>query len=674
MQKKELLPYQIQVEYPVHSMPLTNAHMTTTNINTIDVSFPNKNIARIVIPSDSDNIETINEMLAIPDYKSLILILGGADSIGNDIKSSLTQLFDRGIAKAAIHADALVVDGGTKSGVMQLIGEGLAGRDAKIKLVGIVPESLVKYPTKNANGDSSLVELEPNHSHFVLTSGQQWGDETTILYQLVKGWMHRSNNIPSSKKTAKKTGNTGEKIPCMALITGGGSISKNEVLYAVRKNIPLIVIAGSGGLADEVAKALVEKTTNPADPQIAEIVADGNIQVFHLNNPVNGIERMIIRKLGVDNLLMQTWQSFANFDKNAARQQKTFNLLQKWIIWIGIIGTALVIIHELLNKPTDEKGVQLTLRAAYAVAIGWQQQLTVIALGFIYYILLLVPISLTILLTVSSRFKPGNKWLLLRSGAEAIKREIYKYRVRSGAYANEPEKQLSQAVEDITRRIMHTEVNASAIIPYKGPIPPVMYGAGKSDDGLSALTPDMYVELRLGDQINYFTGKSQKLEKQLKYFSCLAYVTGGVGTFLVAVNFQIWLPLTTAIVTAIATYFGYRRTENTLIKYNQTGEDLKNIRSWWYGLKPEEQADPANINSLVEHTEQVLQSEMDGWVQHMQNALDHLRKASETPEENEKKNGEEKNNTNKKNKEGEEAISDPNKNETLIPGGNVQSN
>ena len=649
--------------------------MTAKAINIIDVSFSNKNVARIVIPSDSDSIETINESLAIPDYKSLILVLGGADSIGDNIKSSLTQLFDRGIAKAAIHADALVVDGGTMSGVMQLMGEGLAGRDTNIKLVGIAPESLVTYPTKNTNGTTSLVELEPNHSHFVLTPGPQWGDETTTFYRLVKLWMYPSNNIPLSKKTtAKKTGNTTEKIPCLALLTGGGATSKNEVLYAVRKNIPLIVIAGSGGLADEVAKAVAEKTTNPADPQIAEIVADGDIQVFQLNNKVNGIERLIIRKLGVDNLLMQAWESFANFDKNAARQQKTFNLLQKWIIWISIIGTALVIIHQLF-KPTDANGEPLTLKVAYAAATDWLQQLAVIAVWFIYYILLMVPISLTILLTVSSRFKPGNKWLLLRSGAEAIKREIYKYRVRSGIYANDPEKQLSQAVEDITRRIMRTEVNASAIIPYTGPIPPDMYGPGNGDDGLSALTPDQYVELRLGDQINYFTGKSQNLEKQLKYFSYLAYVTGGVGTFLVAINYQIWLPLTTAIVTAVGTYFGYRQTENTLIKYNQAGEDLKNVRSWWYGLKAEEQADPVNINSLVEHTEQVLQSEMDGWVQQMQNALDNLRKASEKPGEEGPVNGKSKtttqqNGTDKKNKEGEETIPDPNKNETLVPGGN----
>ncbi|MBO9205449.1 MULTISPECIES: DUF4231 domain-containing protein [Niastella] len=576
--------------------------MTATPTNTFDVSFPNKNTARVVIPSDTESIETIHQALAIPNYKSVILVLGGAESIAAEIKPNLSQLFDRGIAKAVIQAEALVIDGGTLSGVMQLMGEGLAGRDARIKLVGIAPESLVTYPTKNTNGSPALVELEPNHSHFVLTPGKQWDDATATFYQLVRYWIHSTN---------KTSSNTEDKTPCLALLAGGGAISKNEVLYAVRKNIPVIVIAGSGGLADEIAKAITDKATNSPDRQIAEIVADGDIQVFTLGHPVKGLERLIIRKLGIDKLLKQAWESFANYDHNAKRQQKKFNRLQKWIIWTGLIGTALVIINQLPKSDGT---------------FDWIKKFVRFAETPIHLILLIIPITLTILLTIYNKFKPGNKWLLLRSGAEAIKREIYKYRVRGGVYANNSENQLSQAIETVTRRIMRTEVNASAIIPYTGPFPPDMDAANKCDDGFCELTPDQYVELRLGDQINYFTDKSLKLEKKLKIYSYAAYITGGVGTFLVALNQDLWLPLTTAIVTAIGTYFSYRQTESTLVKYNQAIEDLKNIRKWWYALNAEEQADPVNINSLVEHTEQVLQSETDGWVQQIQNALDNLRK------------------------------------------------
>jgi hypothetical protein len=184
-------------------------------------------------------------------------------------------------------------------------------------------------------------------------------------------------------------------------------------------------------------------------------------------------------------------------------------------------------------------------------------------------------------------------------------------------------------------------VNASAVIPYEGKIPPAMYAASAGDDGFCPLTPDQYVELRLGSQINYFTGKSQILERQLKIFSWLGYLAGAVGTFLVAINQQLWLPLTTALVTAVATYLGYRQTESTLIKYNQTASDLNNVRAWWNALSAEEQANQTNIDSLVQNTEQVLQSEMDGWVQQMQNALDNLRKPEDKSAEADKDQDEE---------------------------------
>jgi hypothetical protein len=207
-------------------------------------------------------------------------------------------------------------------------------------------------------------------------------------------------------------------------------------------------------------------------------------------------------------------------------------------------------------------------------------------------------------------------------------------------YKDESEKQLSKRVEDITRRTMRTEANLSALVPYKkeNGFPPYMDAARGGDDGFSYLTPDRYVEVRLSDQLNFFQKKSLKLERQLKVLYWLTFIIGGVGTYLAAVNQQVWIALTTAIVAAIGTYLGYRQTENTLTKYNQAATDLSNVKAWWNALSAEVQSSQQNIDSLVEHTEQVLQSELDGWVQQMQNALAELRKGQEpVTEKNEKR-------------------------------------
>jgi FtsZ-binding cell division protein ZapB len=162
-----------------------------------------------------------------------------------------------------------------------------------------------------------------------------------------------------------------------------------------------------------------------------------------------------------------------------------------------------------------------------------------------------------------------------------------------------------------------------------------MYAARGGDDGFSYLTPDRYVEVRLGDQLNYFKKKAVQIERQLKALYWLTFIVGGVGTYLAATNQQVWIALTTALVAAIGTYLGYRQTENTLMKYNQAATDLANVKTWWNALSAEEQSVQENIDSLVEHTEQVLQSELDGWVQQMQNALAELRKGQEPAPERE---------------------------------------
>jgi hypothetical protein len=221
---------------------------------------------------------------------------------------------------------------------------------------------------------------------------------------------------------------------------------------------------------------------------------------------------------------------------------------------------------------------------------------------------------------------------LLRAGAESIKREIFRYRTTASNWQNDAEERLAKAVEEITRRTMRTEVNLSALVPYdktKG-FPPYTNASG-GDDGFSCLSPDRYVEVRLADQLRFFQRKTVKLERQLRRLYWLTFVIGGIGTYLAAIGMQAWVALTTSMVAAFGTYLGYRQTESTLTKYNQTATDLANVKAWWDALSAENQAEQENINSLVNHTEQVLQSELDGWVQQMQNALAGLRKEQEPP-------------------------------------------
>jgi hypothetical protein len=150
-------------------------------------------------------------------------------------------------------------------------------------------------------------------------------------------------------------------------------------------------------------------------------------------------------------------------------------------------------------------------------------------------------------------------------------------------------------------------------------------------DGFNYLSAAAYMEIRLKDQLNFFQKKSVRLERQLEFLSSLIIIIGGVGTYLAVIGMQVWITVTTSMVTAIGAYLGYRQTENALVKYNQTATDLFNIKIWWDALSSEDQFDKQKLDSLVEQTEQVLASELRGWVGQMQN--------DSTSERNDKKPG-----------------------------------
>ena len=172
--------------------------------------------------------------------------------------------------------------------------------------------------------------------------------------------------------------------------------------------------------------------------------------------------------------------------------------------------------------------------------------------------------------------------------------------------------------------MMQTKVNVSALRPYTGSIPP-KYAAAAMDDGYSVLTPERYIKMRLADQLSFYQGKTVKLETQLKRWQWTILIAGGVGTLLAAVGLELWVALTTALVAAFTTYLQYRQVEGTLIQYNQAATNLVNVQTWWLALSGEEQAKQENVELLVDHTEKILESELTGWVQQMQDALAALR-------------------------------------------------
>jgi hypothetical protein len=554
------------------------------------IQFKNGRQAQAVNQEPGDSAAALVGALRLETRRSVILVAGGAEALPADARAFLTQLFGRGVARAAAEIGAVIIDGGTQAGVMEVLGQAAADCGHRGPVLGIAPAGLVASPDGSAGGRSGdVVPLEPNHSHFILADAAAWGGELKTMFDVATV--------------------LAEGAKAVTLVAGGGPHTLAEVRESVRRGWPVIAIEGSGGIADALA---ARPPGEVEDPMLAEIYADGELEAFPLRGAAEALDRRIVRALTGDTTLRLAWERFAALDTAAGAHQRTFVKVQATILGLTVLVTVLALLKATLER-------QGALRPG------------TVAMQALLYLILVMPIVISILIAASNRFRSGNKWLLLRAAAETVKSEIFRYRVRAGAYrdAGARETVLTQNVEDITRRLVRSEVNTSAIAPYEGPIPPRGSTSDADSDVLARLTPQRYVAQRLMDQLAYYRRRAAKLDRQLTALQWSILLLGGVATFLAAIGLDLWLALIATIVTAISGFLGHRQVEGRLTTYNQTATDLENVRGWWIALSAEEQGDARNVDKLVDCVESLLGSELGGWLRKMQDALDDLRKDEE---------------------------------------------
>ncbi len=603
----------------------------------IPIEFEHHHATAVEVTADAQAEYILQALGFEQPAKALIMISGGASLLDQSrdldvhLDKRLMQLFSRGIARTAAEIGADLIDGGSDSGVMAMMGQGVADRGSKSRLIGVAPSPLVRYPGGpeiEPALQAEACELEPHHSHFVLVDTPRWGGETEVMYELATA--------------------LAPNRPVLTVLVNGGDLACNEVLHSVRMGWPIIVVSGSGRLADEISQLHQERPDFIADPRLAEIINDGRLFLFPVDARVEELQRMIRRLLRGDSTLHLAWERFALYDANANRHQKAFKKIQFSILILGVLGTFCALsqssINEMLllanansgqvelavHKSVFPKEMIEPLKGLFSTE-RWGDIFNLTS-ELLRYIIIIIPILVTMLLAAATRFNAGSKWLLLRGSAEAVKREIFRYRAKAEIYnaqnTHQPKKsrevKLAEQLQTISTRLMQTEVNISALNNYKGVLPP-KYSTADNDDGLSRLNPEQYLTYRLDDQYNYYRSKTQKLERRLKHLQWLIYLFGGVGTLLAALGLELWIALTGSLVAALGTYLEYQQIEATLLTHNQAATQLSNVRSWWIALSAAEQEEQINIDMLVQQTERILYSEFSGWMQDMQEAFTELR-------------------------------------------------
>lgn len=358
-------------------------------------------------------------------------------------------------------------------------------------------------------------------------------------------------------------------------------------------------------------------------------------------------------------IVLQARRVFAEYDLNAILHQRIFNRRQSLILILGVVAVLLALSQtefigteppltpervESLNASIQEAeaslaGLSGSARETVQAEINEQKgQLRLHAYyNWLRYGIIIVPILISILIAVSNKLKAGSKWILLRSAAESVKREIFLYRTSAGLYHPSALKKditkdirLADQLKTISDRLMKTVANEAGIERYKP--------SKEADDAIfvkpgTIATASEYINVRLDDQIEFFSTRTDNMGLRLKYLQWLIYISGGVGTFLAAIGLEIWVALTTALGTAFVTYLEYRQTENTLLLYNQVSSELRNLKNWWLALSPTERESDINKNLLVQQSEDILMNEQAGWVKNMTDAMAQLQAKQEKEKE-----------------------------------------
>jgi hypothetical protein len=179
--------------------------------------------------------------------RAAIVVVGGAGGMSTGEVRRLAPLFDDVIAPLAQRLGVTVIDGGSDTGVMRLMGSARGHGDWKFPLIGVIVDELANY---SGASDEEAAELEPNHTHFVLVPGSDWGEEAPWLAQL-------ATVVAGPEESA-------------TVLVNGGDIALADVRHSIDAGRPVVVLAGSGRTADALAATVRGDQTDPSMTELAE--------------------------------------------------------------------------------------------------------------------------------------------------------------------------------------------------------------------------------------------------------------------------------------------------------------------------------------------------------------------------------------------------------------------
>jgi hypothetical protein len=214
-------------------------------------------VARVADPGD---VPATLKALGIATARPVLVVVGGAGGMSPEHMTALAGAVGQ-IIQALGDWGAAVVDGGTDSGVMRVIGRARDTAGASFPLVGVAAEGTVIVPGAPRPAPGA-VPLDPHHTQVILVPGDTWGDESL--------WLSRVAAAIADGR------------PSVTLVVNGGDLTYGDIEHSLEARRPVIVLAGTGRTADAIAAAAHGRD---ADPRAARVAAFSGTRVVSLGDP-----------------------------------------------------------------------------------------------------------------------------------------------------------------------------------------------------------------------------------------------------------------------------------------------------------------------------------------------------------------------------------------------------
>jgi SLOG in TRPM, prokaryote len=187
--------------------------------------------------------------LAVRCGRPVLVLVGGAGGMDDEHLEIVRALLVEVVFPLLDRRGAALIDGGTDSGVMQVIGRARVAAEHCFPLVGVAAEGTVDTGY-NVPTNPDAAALEPHHTHFVLIPGCEWGDESPWLGHVAEA--------------------IADGCPMLTMVVNGGEITLDDVCASLGRLRPVLVLAGTGRVANAIADACSD---GDADPRATAISA-----------------------------------------------------------------------------------------------------------------------------------------------------------------------------------------------------------------------------------------------------------------------------------------------------------------------------------------------------------------------------------------------------------------